>query len=138
MIERYDILALIINSDSFERVSFALNVAAAAAATGKEVRLLFGNKGILRLKKGYTDQLDAETGSWIKNRLKLGIEKGGIASLSELLQTLKKLGGKIYACPAAMDLYDVTVEDLIGDVDEVRSVVRFVTEDMVDASIIYV
>lgn len=138
MNERQDILAFIINSDSFERIAFALDVATTAAATGKDVRLIFGNKGIVRLKKGYTDQLGTETDSWIKNRLRLGMKKGGIASLSELLRTLKKLGGKIYACPAAMDLYGITVAQLIEEVDEVRSLVRFVTEDMADASVIYV
>ncbi|MBI2304679.1 MAG: DsrE family protein [Chloroflexi bacterium] len=138
MTETGEKLALIINSASYERVAFALNVAMAAAAVGKDVNILFGHGGVIRLKRGFTDAVGDETVSWIREQIKWGIEKGGVDPLSESIDTFKKLGGKIYACPAAMELHNIVVGDLVEDVDEVRSVVRFVTEDTEGASIIYV
>jgi len=131
-------LAFIINSASYERVAFALGVAAAAAALGKDVRVLFGHGAVVRLKRGLTDQVGEETEGWIREQVKLGIEKGSVSPVSELLDDLKKLGGRVYACPAAMDLHNIVFGELVEKVDEVRSVVRFVSEDMADSSVIYV
>lgn len=131
-------LALVIDSASYERVTFALGVASAAAVTGQDVRIIFGYGGIARLKKGSTDELGEETASWVRDRIKAGIESGSLSPVSELLSVLKRAGAKIYACPTAMDLHNITVEELVKEVDEVRSVVRFVMEDAKDASIIYV
>ena len=131
-------LALIINTASYERVAFALGVAAAAAAIGRDVCVLFGYGGVVRLKKGNTDKVGTETEVWLRERIRLAIARGGQAPISELLDTLKKLGGRIYACPAAMELHNIVVGELVEEVDEVRSVVRFVTEDIKDASVIYV
>jgi len=79
-----------------------------------------------------------ETEGWIRERVKAGIEKGSLSPVSELLDDLKKLGGRVYACPAAMDLHNIVFGELAEEVDEVRSVVRFVSEDMADSSVIYV
>ncbi len=131
-------LAFIINTARYERVAFALGVAAAAAATGCDVRILFGHGGVARLKKGATDDLDEKSNDFITKRVKLGLEKGRLRPISELLETLKKLGGRVYACPEAMELHNLMLGDLVKEVDEVRSVVRFVTEDLEHASIVYV
>jgi len=133
-----DRLAFIINSASYERVAFALGVAATAAAMGKDVRVLFGHGGVLRLKRGLTDKVGEETEGWLREQVKAGIEKGSLSPVSELLDDLKKMGGRVYACPTAMDLHNVVFGELAEGVDEVRSVVRFVSEDMADGSVIYV
>ena len=133
-----DRLAFIINSASYERVAFALGVAATAAAMGKDVRVLFGHGGVLRLKRGLTDKVGEETEGWLREQVKAGIEKGSLSPVSELLDDLNKMGGRVYACPTAMDLHNVVFGELAEGVDEVRSVVRFVSEDMADGSVIYV
>lgn len=131
-------LAMIINTASYERVAFALGVATAAAAMGQDVSVLFGYGGVIRLKKGFTDSLGEETNGWIRGRIGLLVKKSGISPLSEYLNMLKKLGGKIYACPTALELHGIAVGELIEEVDEVRSVTRFVREDIKDASVVYV
>jgi peroxiredoxin family protein len=131
-------LALIINTASYERVAFALGIATTAAAMGRDVSVLFGYGGVIRLKKGFTDSLGEETDGWIRERIGLLVKNGGVSPLSEYLNMLKKLGGKIYACPTAMELHDIVVGELVEEVDEVRSVTRFVREDIKDASVVYV
>jgi peroxiredoxin family protein len=131
-------LAFILNTASYERVAFALGVAAAAAAVGKNVCLLFGNCAVVRLKRGLTDEVGEETGGWIRGRIRSGIGKGSVSRISEMLADLKKLGAKVYACPAAMDLHNIVFDELVEEVDEVRSLVRFVSEDIENGAVIYV
>lgn len=131
-------LAVIINSASYERVAFGLSVAATVAAAGGDVHILFGHGAAVRLKKGDTDELGEETSDWMRERIRSGVQRGKVTSISELLDAIKKLGGRIYACPTALEIHELTAADLVEEVDEVRSLVRFMTEDAKDASIIYV
>lgn len=132
-------IAIIINTASYERVSFGLAVAAAAAALGKEVSILFGYGGAMRLKKGCTDEVGDETADWLRGQIKTGLEKGHVTKISESLQIVRKLGGKVYACPAALTFHSLTEEDLIiEELDEIRSVVEFIREDSAGASVFYV
>ena len=133
-----DKLAFVINTASYERVSFALGLAAAAAATGKDVRVLFGHSGVMRLREGCVDQLGEETESWVRGQVKWGIGTGRLALITELLDALTKLGSKVYACPTALELHQIKPEQLVKEVDEVRSLVTFVNDDMKDASTLYV
>jgi len=132
-------LALIINTASYDRVAFALNVATAAAALGQEVAVLFGYGGLVRLKRGCTDAVGEETEAWIREEIRLGLEKGSVPRISEALETLQKLGGRIYACPAAMALHNLIKEELVEGVQQVCSLVEFLSRDARGASaIIYV
>ena len=131
-------LAFVINTASYERVSFALGLAAAAAATGKDVRILFGHGGIVRLKSGCTNQLGEETDAGVRGQMKWGMGTGRLPLITELLDALKKLGSRIYACPTAMELHQIKQDQLVKEVDEVRSLVIFVNDDMKDASTLYV
>lgn len=139
MAETKERLALIINSAAYERVNFALCVAVAEASLGKEVRAMFGHGGVIRLKKGCADQVGEETNALFHEQIKTGIESNGIPSNHELLSMLKQLGGKIYACPTAMTLHNIKEDELIEEVDEVRSLIEFLWEDTKGAKrVIYV
>lgn len=138
MAQKREKIAMFINTASYDRVSFALGVASGAAALGKEVYVLFGYGGLVRLRKGFTDEVGEETNSWIKERITSGLQKGGVTRISESLEILRKLGGKVYACPAAMALHNLSREDLIDDLDEVRGIVEFIREDARGAATIYV
>lgn len=118
-------LALVLNTASYDRVAFSLSLAIAAAAVGKEVGVLFGYGGLVRLRKGSTDHLGAETDAWARPQIKKGIERGSVGRISESLETLAKLGGKIYACPAAMALHNISKAELIDEADSVCSVAEF-------------
>jgi peroxiredoxin family protein len=48
---------------------------------------------------------------------------------------LKRFGGKIYACPAAMAFHSVTKDELIDEVDKVCGIATFLEESAGDASL---
>jgi peroxiredoxin family protein len=57
-----------------------------SATLGKEVHVLFTHGGLLRLRKGFTDQIGEETETWIRETVKAGIKKGTMRKISELLK----------------------------------------------------
>ncbi|MCL7400754.1 MAG: DsrE family protein [Thaumarchaeota archaeon] len=130
-------VALIINSGSFERVSYALTLAAMYAALGKEVSTFFTYGALFRLIKGRIDEVGEETDPTIRQKIKEGLEKGTIRSISEGINELKRFRGKIYACIAAMSFYDVTRDELINEVDEVMGIAAFL-EATRGAQILYI
>jgi len=130
--------AFIINTASYERVAYALSIAATSAILGEKVSVLFGYGGILRLKKGYVDKIGEETDERLRKVLSGWVEKGGLLKISEIMRLIRSFGGKVYACPTAMALHDLTRDDLIDNVDDVRGLVSFLIEEAKDAVIIYV
>lgn len=130
--------AFIINTASYERVSFALSMAATSAALGDEVHVFFSYGGILRLRKGHEDEIGEETAEYVRKDLLEGQRKGGLLKISETIRLLRSLGGKIYACPTAMALHNLTRSDLIDDIDEICGVATFLAQNAKDAIIIYV
>lgn len=131
-------LAFIINTASYDRVGFALAAANAGAVLGKKVCVFFGYGGLIRLKKGHVDDVGEETDAWIRDRIKSGVDKGAVGKISDALETLRKLGGTIYACPAAMTLHNLAKEELIDDVAEVCTLTELFRRNSEDANIIYV
>ena len=130
-------VALILNSGSFERVSYALTVAAMYAALGKEVFVFFTYGALFRLIKGRTDEVGDETDPTIRQRISRELGLGGIRSVSEVIRELKRFGGKIYACVAAMAFYDVIKDELIDEVDEAMGLAAFL-EATKGANLLYV
>ena len=118
-------VALIINSASYDRVSYALTIAGMSAALGKEVHVLFTYGALCRLIKGRTDEVGDETDPWIREVVKVRLRKGSIQKVSEMLENLKKFGGKIHACVAAMAFHNVTRDELVGEVDQVTGIAAF-------------
>lgn len=132
-------LVFIVNTASFDRVAFALNVANAAAAEGQEVELLFGYGGLLRLKKGATDQVGEETAPWVRDTARNGLAQGRVAPISELLESLLEMGGKLYACPAAMAFHNVARNELVEDAQQVCGLAEFLGQNAgKGATILYV
>ena len=130
-------IAFFINTSSFDQVTFSLAIAVSYAALNSEVNILFGYSGIQRLKKNIVDEIGDETDILIREKIKSGIQKKGIIKISESLEMIKRLGGKIYACPAAMALHNITSQELI-EICEIKGMVEFIREDAKDAKIIYV
>jgi peroxiredoxin family protein len=131
-------LALIINTASYERVVFALGMAAAGLALSAKVGLLFTNAGIVRLKKNAADAVAEETASWLRESTKKALGKGHVARISELIKEIRELGGTIYACPAAMAYHNLSRDELIDEVERIRGVTEFLRTEAEGASIIYV
>jgi peroxiredoxin family protein len=130
-------VAMVINSPSYERVSYALSIAAISAAHLKEVHVLFTYGAVCRLAKGKTDDVGEETDAWIREDIINGLEKGSIQKITEMITHLKGFGGKIYACSAALTFHQLTQDNLIEETDEVTGISTFldITEG---ASMLYI
>lgn len=137
MAEKKGKLALIINTASYERVAFALSLAVAGGVLNKEVSVLFGHGGVMRLKKGFVDEIGDETDAWIKEQIKSGTQTDRLPQISELLEMLKQLKGKIYVCPTSMVLHNLSKDDLIEEADDVCSLVEFLNEHTKDGSEVF-
>ncbi len=120
-------VAFIINTASYERVAFALTTALTAAALGKEVQVFFAHGGLIRLRKGSSDEVGEETEGWLRESIRTGLKKGTLPLISSLLTDLRKLGGRIYACPAAMAFHNLARDELV-EVDEVCAVTELLRE----------
>jgi len=130
-------VAFIIGSASYDRVEYALTLAFSLAATGREVHILFAYGAVTRLKKGNTDVLGEETDGWVRERVRLGLERGSMHRVSELLANLRRVGARVYACVAAMSLHNLVEEDLVDEVDGVTGIMAFL-EKVGGANIVYV
>jgi peroxiredoxin family protein len=118
-------LALIINNAAYDRVAYALSIAAVSAAQFTQVHVLFTYGAIIRLTQDHTDNIGNETESWLRPQIQKGREAKTIPLISEMISHLKGFGGKIYACTAAMALHEVTIEDLIDEVDDTLGIASF-------------
>lgn len=130
-------MALIINSPSFDRVSYALSIAAMSAAQMKEVYVLFTYGALRRLVKDQTDIVGNETDEWIRSDIITGLSNNSIHKISEMIFHLKGFGGRIYACTAAMTFHQLVKTDLIDEVDDTTGIATFL-EITDGATILYV
>jgi peroxiredoxin family protein len=118
-------LALIINNASYDRVAYALSIAAVSAAQFTHVQVLFTYGAIIRLIKEQTDSIGNETENWLRAQIITGRNSKTIPRISEMIEHLKGFGGKIYACTAAMALHEISKEELIDDVDDILGIASF-------------
>lgn len=132
-------LVLIVCTPSYFRVTNALSIAVTAAAVGIDTRIYFTYGGILRLKKDFVDYIGDETDMWIRDKLQSSLDKGSIPKISELLDTLVAVDAKIYACPSAMAFHNISKDELVEHVTEIRSVGHAI-KDVIDGktTVIYV
>ena len=64
--------------------------------------------------------------SWFATSLmKKKMEKLGIPPVGEFLEMISDSGGKLYACKLAMDMFDLGIDDLCDQVDDVLTVGQF-------------
>ena len=130
-------VAIIINSYSYDRVSYALTIASTSAAQFKEVYVLFTYGAVLRLVKDAADDMGDETNALIRKNMTLGIEQGSMKRISEMISYLKGFGGKIYVCSAAIAFHHIAKDDLREDVDEITGISTFL-EKTEGATMLYV
>jgi len=131
-------VAIIINSPSYDRVAYALSIASISAVFGKEVHVLFTYGAVHRLVKGKADEIGEETDAWIREAIKAGSEKGSISKISEILNNLKRFGGNVYACVAAMALHNIVKDELAEEVNEVTSISAFLEKVEGASMVLYV
>ena len=130
-------VALIVNSASYDRVSYALSIANISAANLKDVYVFFTYGAVLRLLADRADEIGEETNAWIRESAKKGLENGSMRRISELLQFAKSFGVKIYACSAAIAFHNIREEELVT-IDGVMGISSFLEKVQGASSILYI
>jgi len=118
-------LTIIVNSDAYDRVNYALSIAKVGAAQGMDVHMLFTFGGLRRLVRGRADELGEETGVVIRASIEKGLAVGSVAKISEQIKDAKKLGVNIYACVSAMAVLGLSKDDLVKEVDGILGISTF-------------
>lgn len=85
-----------------QRCATPFFLATLAAVMEQEVRMIFTIDGILLLKEGVPDQLFAREGG---------------KYISEFMQEARDAGVKLYGCTPALELHDMTMDDLVEGVE---------------------
>ena len=88
--------------DSPHRCATPFFLATLAAVMEQEVRMIFNIDGILLLKKGVAEKTFAREGGKF---------------VSEFLTDAREAGVTMYACTPALELHDLTPDDLIDGVE---------------------
>jgi peroxiredoxin family protein len=130
-------MALIVNSASYDRVSYALSIANISAAQLKDVYVFFTYGAVLRLLEGKADEVGEETDAWVRESVKKGLENGTMQRISELLDFSKGFGVKIYACSAAVAFHDIAKEELVA-LDGIMGISSFLEKVQGASPILYI
>lgn len=121
---KHELITIILHSGAYDRASYALSIALISLASGMEVHMMVTFDGLRRFTQGHLGDM-TETSPEITASIERGLKTGGITSLAAQLADAKKLGLKIYACPNAMATLNITVNDLIAEVDGVLGLAAF-------------
>jgi peroxiredoxin family protein len=114
-------LNLVLISDEYERVHYALVLASAAAATGRRVRLFLSMGALKALARG-TEQrpgwhdLSPSSGGLSAMDQDRAFAEAGVATFEELLQATLALGGELMACEMGMRAVGLARHELRSDI----------------------
>ncbi len=114
-------LNLVLVSDLYERVHYALVMAGAAAATGRTVRLFLTMGALKALTRGTAERpgwhdLSPAPGGLAPKEQDRAFAQAGIATFEELLQATLALGGEVMACEMGMRAVGLSRDDLRDDI----------------------
>ncbi|HHM01956.1 MAG TPA: sulfur reduction protein DsrE [Caldithrix abyssi] len=90
--------------DTPQRCATPFYMANIAAVMDNEVKIVFQIDGVLLAKKGVAENLKA-------------LEGGKL--IIDFLRDAKEAGVELYCCSAALDLHNMTKDDLIDEIDDV-------------------
>jgi peroxiredoxin family protein len=121
---------IVVQSGDMDKLYSALIIANGALAMGMEVSLFFTFWGLERLKKGGLEKGPLSKMHMLglgKMMIRRRMAKANVASLEQLLQDFKELGGRIIACDMTMEIMGVERDDLREDlIDECGGVGAYI------------
>jgi peroxiredoxin family protein len=120
-------LALIVHSGTIDRLLCAFILGSTAAAMDIETYLYFTFWGLNMLKKGALDKAPLPTTyKQYENMLKTKLKEMKYPTPYEMLKRMKETGNvTIYACSPTMEMFGVTKETLIPEVDQIAGAATF-------------
>jgi peroxiredoxin family protein len=120
-------LALIVHSGTIDKLYCAFILGSTAAAMDMEVHLYFTFWGLNMLKKGALDQAGLPaTYKQYEDMLKTKLKEMNYPTPYDLIKRMKATGNvKIYACSPTMEMFGVTKDSLIPEVDQIAGATAF-------------
>ena len=120
-------LALIVHSGTIDKLYCAFILGSTAAAMDMEVHLYFTFWGLTMLKKGALEQaILPETYKQYEDMLKTKLKEMNYPTLYGLIKRMKATGNvTIYACSPTMEMFGVTKDTLIPEVDQIAGATAF-------------
>ena len=136
-------VSIIISKGSLDGVYPALIMANGARAEGIEANLFFTFFGLDAIRKDRNDKIKVATvgnpgmhlPTWIgaipgfsafaTRMMKRQMEKIDIPPIPEFIELVADSGVRLYACKATVDMFGLTMEDFVPQVDEIISVGEF-------------
>jgi peroxiredoxin family protein len=120
-------LALIVHSGTIDKLYCAFILGSTAAAMDMEVHLYFTFWGLNMLKKGALEQAGLpSTYKQYEDMLKTKLKEMNYPTLYDLIKRMKATGNvTIYACSPTMEMFGVTKDTLIPEVDQIAGATVF-------------
>jgi len=118
-------VAIILHSGSYDRVTNALSLASVCMAMNMEVNMLLTYEGLRRFVKECSED-PKQTDEELMGMISKGIEDGNIRSIKDKLAGAKELGLKLFACTNAMSIMDLTLDDMVEEVDDLMGLATFI------------
>ncbi len=106
--------------DTPQRCATPFYMASIAVAMDNEAEMIFQIDGVLLLKKGVAEALEAKEGG---------------KRIIEFIREAKEAGVEMHVCSAALQLHDMTEEDLIEECDGVVGA-AYMTDQALDAALV--
>lgn len=103
-----------------QRCATPFYMASIAAAMDSEAQIIFQIDGVLLLKKGVAEGI---------------VAKEGGKTVLEFLREAKEAGVEMWVCSAALQLHDMTEDDLIEECDGVVGA-AYMTDEGMDADLV--
>ena len=136
-------VSIIISKGSFEGVYPGLILANGARMEGIEVNVFFTFFGMDAINKKYSDRLQVATvgnpglhiptwiggfpgmSSLVTNMFEKEMVKLDIPPVPEFIEMISDSGGHLYACKATVEMFDLTKDDFIPQVEAIITVGEF-------------
>lgn len=136
-------VCIVVSKGSLEGVYPALIMANGARMEGIEAELFFTFFGMDAIRKGRSGKMKVATVgnpgmhmptllgaipgmSWVATRMmSRQMEKLDIPPVPEFLEMISDSGGRVWACKASVDMFGLTMDDFVPQVEEIITVGEF-------------
>lgn len=134
-----DKLSIVVFSGGFERVHYALAMAAAAAATDRPTTLFFTMDACRALAKPLADGTPGWSSLPSATAHDTGYAARGVATFEELFEACVELGVTIMVCEMGLRAKDLTTNDLRQDFEPVQGgIVTFLNDASSDGAMLFI
>ena len=125
-------LAVIVSGGSTNQLLQVLTLLMAAVHSDMKVRVLFRDESVFRLKPGRINKLEfSESYQEDRPGLERRLKEHDLTDLHKLCRDIKASGDvRYYACSSSLAISGLKREELIPEIDEVRSLAAFLSEDI--------